>query len=375
MGTVEYRFESRRWHAAHTTPEAPVIQSIAREMVDAGATHLVMEVSSHGLALHRLRGCAFNVVAFSNLTQDHLDFHGSMAEYAAAKMLLFTDAISQNPGARGVINVDDPFGEEIARAMRHPLLRLSCDPAKVADLKPAAAPRLSVHGIEAEITTPVGTVRLSSPLVGAHNLSNLLVALGICLELGADVEKVLERLSTFAAVPGRLERVPCEGGIAVLVDYAHTPDALARVLAALRPFTTGRLVCVFGCGGDRDSTKRPRMGEIVSRAADVAVVTSDNPRTEIPGAIIEMILPGVVHGGLTRIGAADLEGASRGYIVEPDRAAAISLAVLSARAGDTILIAGKGHEDYQILGTQKVHFDDREQAAAAIAARETKADP
>ncbi|MCK9461863.1 MAG: UDP-N-acetylmuramoyl-L-alanyl-D-glutamate--2,6-diaminopimelate ligase [Proteobacteria bacterium] len=369
MGTVEYRFEGRRWHAAHTTPEAPVIQSIAREMTDAGATHLVMEVSSHGLALQRLRGCAFDVVAFSNLTQDHLDFHGSMADYAAAKMLLFTDAISQNSKARGVINVDDPFGEEIVRAMRHDVLRVSCDPAKAADLRPARAPSMSARGIEVEVVTPNGTIPLASPLVGAHNLSNLLLALGICLELGADAGRARDGLSGFAAVPGRLERVPCADGVAVLVDYAHTPDALARVLAALRPITPGRILCVFGCGGDRDPSKRPRMGEAVARAADVAVVTSDNPRTEKPGAIIDMIVPGVLDGGLQEIGAAEIARAPSGYIVEPDRAAAIRLAVGAARDGDTVLIAGKGHEDYQILGTEKIHFDDREQAATAVAAR------
>ena len=228
---------------------------------------------------------------------------------------------------------------------------------------------MSALGIEAEIETPAGRFPLSSPLVGAHNLSNLLLTLGICVELGADLGTVLERLSTFAAVPGRLDRVPCAEGISVLIDYAHTPDALARVLSALRPCTAGRLVCVFGCGGDRDPLKRPRMGEAVSRAADVAVVTSDNPRTESAGAIIEMILPGVVSGGMRRIGAAELEGASRGYLIEPDRATAIALAVRAAREGDTVLIAGKGHEDYQILGTEKVHFDDREQAATAIASR------
>ena len=375
MGTVEYRFGERSWHAAHTTPEAPTIQAIAREMVDAGATHLVMEVSSHGLAQHRLRGCAFDVVAFTNLTQDHLDFHGGMADYAAAKMLLFTDAIAHNPGARAVVNVDDPFGAEIARSVRHPVLRCSCDPSGPADLKPAAAPLLSARGIEARISTPAGAVELCSPLVGAHNLANLLLALGICLELGADVDAALGRLATFSAVPGRLERVPCEYGIAVLVDYAHTPDALARVLAALRPLTGGRLVCVFGCGGDRDHSKRPQMGEVVAGAADVAVVTSDNPRTEKADGIIEMILPGVVRAGLPRITERDLGGASRGYVVEPDRAAAIALAIRSARAGDTILIAGKGHEDYQILGTEKVHFDDREQAAVAIAARAQEGRP
>jgi UDP-N-acetylmuramoyl-L-alanyl-D-glutamate--2,6-diaminopimelate ligase len=369
MGTVEYRCGERRWHAAHTTPEAPVIQAIAREMVDAGATHLFMEVSSHGLALGRLAGCSFDVVAFTNLTQDHLDFHRDMADYAAAKMLLFTDAIAGNPAARAVVNVDDPFGAKIARTARHRVVRVSCSASIDADVKPARAPRFGAGGIEAAVQTPAGEIFLRSPLVGAHNLANLLLAIGICGELGADLERCLAGLAAFAAVPGRLERVPCEDGVAVLVDYAHTPDALARVIAALRPFTPGRLLCVFGCGGDRDPDKRPKMGEAVARGADVAIVTSDNPRTEAPGAIIDMIVPGVVRGGQAPIPAASIHGAARGFVVERDRAAAIALAVGAARRGDTVLIAGKGHEDYQILGTEKVHFDDREQAAAAIAAR------
>ena len=289
-----------------------------------------------------------------------------MAEYAAAKMLLFTDAIASNPSARGVVNVDDPFGETIARTMRHPVMRCSCDPARAADLKPSAAPDVSVRGIEAHLSTPAGPAVLRSPLLGAHNLQNLLLSLGICLQLGVELEDALRPLAAFSVVPGRLERVPCAERFAVLVDYAHTPDALARVLAALRPITEGRLVCVFGCGGDRDPTKRPRMGEAVSSAANIAVVTSDNPRKERPDDIIEAILPGVVRGGLPRIGAADLAGAPRGYLVEPDRAKAIALAVRCAREGDTILIAGKGHEDYQIFADRTIHFDDREVAAEEV---------
>jgi UDP-N-acetylmuramoyl-L-alanyl-D-glutamate--2,6-diaminopimelate ligase len=367
MGTVDYRFEDRAWHAHHTTPEAPVIQAVAREMVDAGATHLVLEASSHGLALGRLAGCAFDAVAFTNLTQDHLDFHTDMDDYAAAKLSLFTSAIAERPAARVVVNLDDRFSATILRNLRHPVIGVSCDPRSRAAIRPLTAPRIGIDGIEATVTTPGGEGQLSSQLLGDHNLNNLLVALGVCLQLDGDLEPLLTGLATVEAIPGRLERVPNGRGFTVLVDYSHTPDALATALASLRPLTAGRLICAFGCGGDRDHAKRPMMGRAVAGGADLALVTSDNPRTEDPAAIIAMIVPGVVEGGLDAIDEGDLGGASSGYVVEVERARAIRLAIGAAAPGDTVLIAGKGHEDYQILGTQKIHFDDREQALDAIA--------
>ncbi|MDD5307089.1 MAG: UDP-N-acetylmuramoyl-L-alanyl-D-glutamate--2,6-diaminopimelate ligase [Deltaproteobacteria bacterium] len=369
MGTVEYRFGERRWDAAHTTPEAPVIQSVAREMAEAGATHLVMEASSHGLALGRLNGCRFRVAAFTNLTQDHLDFHRTMERYAAAKMLLFTRAIEGEPDARAVVNADDPFGREILALVRHPSLSVSCDPSSGADIRPLTAPSYSIDGIEARLVTPGGEVTLTSPLLGEHNLANLVLALGICIGLGVDAKIAVLGLARATHVPGRLERISNPGGAAVLIDYAHTPDALTRALAALRPLTRGRLICVFGCGGDRDPGKRPLMGRAVAQGADLAVVTSDNPRTEEKEAIVDMILPGVVGEGLELLDGARLAAATRGHVVELDRRAAIRLAIFAARPEDTVLIAGKGHEDYQILGTRKIHFDDREEARAALEAR------
>jgi UDP-N-acetylmuramoyl-L-alanyl-D-glutamate--2,6-diaminopimelate ligase len=369
MGTVEYRFGARRWDAAHTTPEAPVIQSVAREMADAGATHLVMEASSHGLALGRLNGCRFRVAAFTNLTQDHLDFHGTMEDYAAAKLLLFTKVIEGEPDACVVVNADDPFGREILARVRHASLGVSCDPASGAGIRPADAPSFSIDGVEARLVTPAGEIGLASPLLGEHNLANLVLALGICIGLGVEAETAARGLGRATRVPGRLERIENPGGAAVLVDYAHTPDALDRALAALRPLTRGRLICVFGCGGDRDPIKRPLMGRAVARGADLAVVTSDNPRTEQKEAIVGMILPGVAQEGSQRIEAARLAAAARGHVVEVDRREAIRLAIRAARPGDTVLIAGKGHEDYQILGTRKIHFDDREEARAALSTR------
>ncbi len=372
MGTVAHRFRGRIWSDEHTTPEAPVIQSIVRGMVDEGASHMLMEVSSHGLALHRLKGCAFDVVAFTNLTQDHLDFHGDMEEYAAAKLLLFTDAVENNPDARAVINIDDPFSRVIIQSLERPVLTVSCDPSSKADIRPVDRPDYDIEGINARIHTPSGVFDLSSPLLGPHNMNNILVSMGICMQLRVDIAKAMVGLARFDAVPGRLQRVPCNQGFTVLVDYAHTPDALISVLEALKPITTGRLICVFGCGGDRDHTKRPLMGGAVARGADVAIVTSDNPRTEDPEKIVEMILPGVDGGGLSRIAQSELRQASSGYVVEVDRGRAISMSLRCAVAGDTVLIAGKGHEDYQILGKSKIHFDDREHAAAAIASLERK---
>lgn len=370
MGTVEYRCGTERWAAAHTTPEAPVIQRMARRMADIGASHLVMEASSHGLALGRMTGVELDVVAFTNLTQDHLDFHHTMEEYAAAKLLLFTEVIAGNPAARCVVNVDDPFGPTVAKTARGSVLTVSCQAGAEADLHPAVSPRMGIDGLELCVVTPTGEVELRSPLLGAHNLANLLLALGIGIALGEDAAAVARGLGAVCTVPGRLERVGgFEAPFAVAVDYAHTPDALERVLEALRPLTAGRLICVFGCGGDRDPAKRPLMGRAVIRGADLAVVTSDNPRTEDPSAIISMILPGVEDAGATRVAAHELSCAARAYAVEPDRRAAIGAAVAAARAGDMVLIAGKGHEDYQIIGTTKHHFDDREEAAAFLRAR------
>lgn len=368
MGTIEYRMGSTIWPAAHTTPEASVVQKVAHQMVRNRATHLVMEVSSHGLALDRLRGCRFDVAAFTNLTQDHLDFHGTMADYAAAKLLLFTQAIADHPQARIVVNADDPFAETIVSAANHDVMTVSCSPVEKADIRPTATPTFTIDGFEIELHTPAGPCGLRSALLGPHNLANSLLALGIALQLGIDPEQACQGISALSAVPGRLQRVRGPGEFAVLVDYAHTPDALERVLRALRPLTRGRLICVFGCGGDRDPVKRPLMGRAVGEGADIGVVTSDNPRTEAPEAIVKAIVPGIEQTGLPAVDAGQLQQATRGFTAEVDRRRAIILALQAARAGDTILIAGKGHEDYQILGTKKIHFDDREEALAVLRA-------
>jgi UDP-N-acetylmuramoyl-L-alanyl-D-glutamate--2,6-diaminopimelate ligase len=359
LGTVETRGPGVREASAMTTPEADTIARFARSMRNAGATHLVMEVSSHALALRRVDGIHFDVAAFTNLSRDHLDFHGTMEAYFEAKKRLFVDLAPRC----AVVCIDDPWGAELARALPSPLTV-----SRHHETASFHATRVAIdrNGVRADVRSPAGPFRIESPLLGAHNLDNLLVAAACLVASGVAPRDAGEALRGARGAPGRLERVADPRDVAVLVDYAHSPDALANVLDALRPLTPGRLICVFGCGGDRDRGKRPRMGEAAASRADLAIVTSDNPRTEDPRAIIEMIVPGVEHAGLPRINAAALGRAARGYVVEVDRRTAIALAVAAAHCGDTVLIAGKGHEDYQILGTTKIAFDDRVEARRAI---------
>ncbi|HXX67638.1 MAG TPA: UDP-N-acetylmuramoyl-L-alanyl-D-glutamate--2,6-diaminopimelate ligase [Polyangiaceae bacterium] len=355
LGTVGHGFGPWQVAAEHTTPEADDIARAMSEMLVRGATHVSMEVSSHALALGRVRAIRFRVAALTNLTQDHLDFHGSMAFYAETKAKLFTEL---GPAA-AVLNVDDPFGRELVRRMGARALRVSARPGagqEEADVAPRSA-RVDARGIEAIVRTPAGDVTVASRLLGRHNLENLLLCLGIVHALDLDVVRAADAVSRLDAPPGRLERCERDGdSIAVLVDYAHTPDALARAISAVRTFAKGRVWCVFGCGGDRDPTKRAPMGEVVGRLADVAVVTSDNPRTEDPGAIAAAVVSGV-------------RAAGRDPILELDRRKAIDLAVRLAADGDVVLIAGKGHEGYQVTGTVKHTFDDRSEAGRALERR------
>jgi UDP-N-acetylmuramoyl-L-alanyl-D-glutamate--2,6-diaminopimelate ligase len=321
-----------------------------------GATHLAMEVSSHALALGRARAIRFRVAALTNLTQDHLDFHGSMREYAEAKARLFTEL---GPGAV-VLNVDDAFGRELVSRVRAPMVRVSARVGADADLAPTRV-RIDARGIDASFRLPGGReVAIASRLVGAHNLENLAVALGVACSLELDLDRAAAALSAEPGAPGRLERCDREGDdVTVLVDYAHTPDALARALDALRAVTRARVWCVFGCGGDRDPTKRGPMGQAVGARADVAVVTNDNPRTEDPRTIADAVVAGV-------------RAAGKEPLLELDRRKAIDLAVRSASRGDVILVAGKGHEDYQLVGQVKHPFDDRIETRRALDARRAR---
>jgi UDP-N-acetylmuramoyl-L-alanyl-D-glutamate--2,6-diaminopimelate ligase len=358
IGTLGYRFGDLDLKATHTSPEADELARLAAAMLARGATYVAMEVSSIALAARRVDAVRFRVAAFTNLTQDHLDYHGTMEAYAEAKAKLFF-ALEPN-GA--VINVDDAFGLELANRLKAspkhvPLARYSATRGADAEVFPIAL-SLTREGIDVEARTPSGSARIRSPLVGLHNVSNLMCTLGVVQVLGLDVRRAAEALSGPIAVPGRLERCddPANDDVVVLVDYAHTPDALVRVLESVKDFAKGRIVCVFGCGGDRDPKKRPLMGEAVGRAADVAIVTNDNPRSEDPRAIADAILPG-------------LEGGRAEVIVELDRHQAIRKAIVGSRDGDVILIAGKGHETHQIVGDRTLDFDDRVEARLALQER------
>ncbi len=350
LTTVTYRYGNIERPAPFTTPTPLVLHATLAEMRAAGVTHVAMEASSHALALERLAGVRFAVAAFTNLTQDHLDFHGTMERYRDAKALLFREHLAAN--GVGVINLDGEGGEWMLSQVRGRALSVSA--TRAADIRVTRAEQ-TVDGIAAEFATPVGPVGFRSPLIGAFNLENLGVAVGIGVALGLSAEGIARGLGDVGGVPGRLERVDNDRGFGIFVDYAHTPDALERVMAALKPLTRGRLIVVFGCGGDRDRTKRPIMGRLVARDADLPIVTSDNPRTEDPAAIVAQIVDGVKAQR------------SDGFVVEIDRHRAIAGAIAAARAGDVVLIAGKGHEDYQIIGKVKQHFDDRQEAKSALA--------
>jgi UDP-N-acetylmuramoyl-L-alanyl-D-glutamate--2,6-diaminopimelate ligase len=322
-----------------------------------------MEVSSHALAQKRVWGCPFEVAVFTNLTQDHLDYHRDLEDYFQAKALLFSrDYLT----GRAVINLDDPFGQKLIALIGQ--LKPSNSSVWSYSLENKQADfytenlTYSPNGVQGTLHTPVGEMVLRSPLVGSFNVYNAIAAIATCLHLGMSLDRIAARLPEFSSVPGRVERVQVSTAqdITVVVDYAHTPDSLENVLKAMRPFTQRELVCVFGCGGDRDRTKRPLMGEIAARLADCVYVTSDNPRTEEPEKILQDILAGIP--------AARTNG-NTPVTVEADRRRSIQMAIAKAQPGDTIAIAGKGHEDYQILGKEKVHFDDREEAQFALKQR------
>jgi UDP-N-acetylmuramyl-tripeptide synthetase len=364
VGTVSYRFRDVVRPAPFTTPSPLALHALLAEMRAAGVTHVAMECSSHALALDRLEDVPFAVAAFSNLTQDHLDFHGTMEAYRDAKARLFVERLRE--GGSAVINVDAEAGPFMAAAARAASRRvLTVSTRESADVRVLRATH-ALAGIDAELATPVGEVALRSPLIGGFNLDNLALAVGIGVGLGLGAAAIGRALSSVRGVPGRLERVAAPFG--VFVDYAHTPDALERAMAALRPLLGdgGRLIVVFGCGGDRDRTKRPLMGRAVARDAELAIVTSDNPRTEEPQSILDMILEGVRKEPSPTLALPSLASARRGHVALVDRRAAIAAAIAAARPGDIVLIAGKGHEDYQIVGKTKHHFDDREEAAACV---------
>ncbi len=345
IGTICNMIGQEILETERTTPESFELQGLLEKMRHAGCTHVVMEVSSHALALHRVGGMKFAVGAFTNLTEDHLDFHKTMEEYGKAKALLFEQSVE------GVFDVDDPWAEKMMAFAKSTKYTVSTQ--YEADLQAKNICLASDH-VEMDILEGKQQIHLRLGIPGRFTVSNALVVLGIARRLGIDLETAVSALSGAQGVKGRIEVVPTPNrDYTVLIDYAHTPDGLENVLRSVRDFCKGRLLVVFGCGGDRDKTKRPVMGGIAAKYADYVIVTSDNPRTEEPMAIIGDILAG-------------MEGTKTPYTVEENRRKAIRLALREGKKDDIIVLAGKGHETYQILGTEKVHLDEREEVAAAL---------
>jgi UDP-N-acetylmuramyl-tripeptide synthetase len=372
IGTLDIRYAGERQPAVNTTPESYEIQRSLRAMRDHGIECVVMEVSSHGLTLDRVRGCGFAIAALTNVSQDHLDFHDSMDAYRAAKARLFDTYLDANGSA--VVNVDDASADVFIRAAERvgaKLIRVSRKSESAAEVRLEQA-RIELNGTDARIALPGGTLKLRIPLVGDFNLENTLVACGVAVALDIDPKTIGEGVENCPQVPGRVERVQTsrEAEPMVIVDYAHTPDAIEKLLATLRPLANERLVAVFGCGGDRDRSKRPLMAEAVARWSDRVVATSDNPRSEDPLQILKDVEAGLTT--LRRVEAEALDATEGSYAMISDRRCAIEAAIGIARPDDMVVIAGKGHEDYQIVGPDRLHFDDREQARSALLARSSR---
>ncbi len=375
ISTINYRYHGKVYDNPLTTPEALELQQILAQMADAGVTHVVMEVSSHGVAMDRIYHCGFDMGIYTNLSQDHLDFHGHMDAYWSCKKRFFTDFLFAGPKkkqAKAVINTDNDQGAELSDALKNFNLIAVGAYALNDNVNTINAQniRFDQHGMNGEICFPDQTVPFTSTLIGRYNIENILCAVGAAWHLGMEPASVIRAIQSFQFVPGRLAPVSNTSGRHVLLDYAHTPGALENVLITLKEVAPARLICVFGCGGDRDRAKRPLMGEIAARFCDFVVITSDNPRTEDPDAIIADIRKGVDQALFPEYSPAMLENgfSEKGYIVEPDRERAISLGIRISRPDDTILIAGKGHEDYQIIGKTVIAFDDREKAVTALTA-------
>lgn len=350
LGTLYTRWQGYQKTATYTTPFAVDLQQQLAQALAAGSKVALMEVSSHALDQGRVKACPFEVAVFTNLTQDHLDYHQNMENYFQAKALLFSPEYLTG---RAIVNLDDEYGKRLLDRIAPQQVWSYSTTDSAADLWTSEL-AYQQTGVTGKLHTPQGEINFSSPLVGDYNLENLLAAVGTALHLGMGLEAIVAAVADFPGVPGRMERVQISSqqNITTIVDYAHTPDSLESLLTAARPFITGKVICVFGCGGDRDRTKRPQMGKIAADLADRVVVTSDNPRTEDPAQILKDVVAGIER--------------TTGVEVIADRAQAIAHAISIAVPGDGVLIAGKGHEDYQILGTEKIHFDDREQARAAL---------
>ncbi|MBE9528193.1 MAG: UDP-N-acetylmuramoyl-L-alanyl-D-glutamate--2,6-diaminopimelate ligase [Proteobacteria bacterium] len=385
IGTINCRYAGKTVTATHTTPGPVELHRVLREMVDAGVTHCVMEVSSHALEQKRVHSCRFSATVFTNLTHEHLDYHKNMEEYFQAKSLLFSLLKEGAPetgkgngnGAKRrsvtdpIINIDDSWGRRLYGELP---FSLTYGLDSEAQMRPVEHV-LESDSIKAVVETPRGAIKIESALIGEYNLYNILASLSVAYSLGVGCDAIERGITALKKIPGRLEPVPVPGAsFRAYVDYAHTADALERVLGELERITVGRLITVFGCGGDRDHEKRPEMARAASRHSTVSIVTSDNPRDESPGAIIEEVVAGMagieglerVHPGEGGVGDEAVAGKGKCFMVIEERREAIRRAVAIAGASDTVLVAGKGHEDYQIVRGVKHHFDDIEELRAAV---------
>jgi len=356
IGTIDYHYGENIKQSSMTTPESLDLMRMFREMRESGVETVAMEVSSHAIDKNRVLECHFDAAVFTNLTQDHLDYHDTMENYFEVKKRLFTEFLAESEKEEkfSVINIDDPFGARLADEAPGNIVSYSINNSDASVY--AKSSTITKNGIEALIITLNGEIHIKSTLFGEHNLSNILAAVATASSLGVLNEVIETGISKISSVPGRLEGIANKSGFNVLVDYAHTPDALKNVLLASRPLTEGKLILVFGCGGDRDNAKRPLMGKIGKELSDILIITSDNPRTEDPEIILDHIEKGVYQAGKQE----------KPYHRIADRTEAIRKAIRTANNNDTILIAGKGHEDYQIIGTTKHPFDDREIAREAL---------
>lgn len=359
IGGIFCRIGSSTFPMTYTTPEPLALHGLFSKMVQSKLKAVVMEVSSHALALDRVFGCDFEIAIFTNFTQDHLDFHGNLENYFQSKMRLFHDSSREGKSVKILLNGDDPWSQRIQEQSSGLVQTYALDHPSDIGVKQV---QLAWKGISAMVQTPQGEFPISSSLVGRHNLYNVLAAIGTGLTMGCSIQAVQEGIQKVTHVPGRFEKIDAGQDFGVVVDYAHTEDALFRLLSTAASLKKGRLITVFGCGGDRDRFKRPKMGAVVARWSDLVFLTSDNPRSEDPGDIL-----GDIEKGFFQDRKKDYR--MERYWILPDRQEAIEKAIGTARSGDLVVVAGKGHEDYQILGDRKIHFDDREIAREAIRKR------
>jgi UDP-N-acetylmuramoyl-L-alanyl-D-glutamate--2,6-diaminopimelate ligase len=368
IGTVSYKYAGKSIVPLHTTPESLVLHGLLNDMVSEDVTHVAMEVSSHALDQGRVDACMFDSAVFTNLTQDHLDYHGTMESYFDSKARFFVDVANRKKDTLSVINIDDPWGARLLPKVAGDVLTYGIKGGTDISVSSFEA---DMQGVRGDVMTPFGAFEFSTNLLGEHNIYNILAAAGGALGMGLKVDDIASGLNGAIRVPGRLEAVNVEGGDAkflVLVDYAHTDDAIKNVISTLSPLADGRLITVFGCGGDRDKKKRPLMAEAAASLSDKIIVTSDNPRTEDPDKIISDILEGFSGMDISEVSIDSplWKGDEKIFSVIPQRREAIRFAIKNAKEGDIVLIAGKGHEDYQIIGKLKHPFDDRVEAAEAL---------